>query len=167
MCRSNNGEVTPVDRGDVAHAETLCCGHDRRVDRAEGQVTVARDQFCDAQPVCDRYRLHDEGAAGEVAQKADLWIGPESGGEQVDDFGDDERGNDERAGVSFEQLERGGVVGVVGVDVGVERPGIDDESGYRPTSAARISSIRPEMSWRPLWPAPAAPRARRPEVFPR
>jgi hypothetical protein len=44
-----------------------------------------------------------------------------------------------------QELERFGVVPVVGIDVGIQRPGVDDE-GYRVTSAARISSMRSEMS---------------------
>lgn len=45
----------------------------------------------------------------------------------------------------LEQLETLPVVLIVGVDVGVERTRIDDES-YRDTSARRISSMRTEMS---------------------
>jgi len=62
----------------------------------------------------------------------------------------------------FEQVEARGVMLVVAIDVCVERAGIDDQSD-EPTSLARISSIRSEMSERPLAPAPAA-RSRR---FPR
>ncbi len=58
-----------------------------------------------------------------------------------------------------QELERFGVVAVVGIDVGVERSRVDEE-GYRATSAARISSMRSEMSSRPLRPAPAARRRR-------
>ena len=54
-----------------------------------------------------------------------------------------------------EEFKRLVMVSVVGVDVGVERPGVDQDR-YFATSAARISSIRSEMSSRPLRPAPAA-----------
>ena len=50
-------------------------------------------------------------------------------------------------------------IAVVGVDVGIQRSRIDENS-YRPTSAARISSIRSEISSRPLRPTPAARRRR-------
>ncbi len=56
-----------------------------------------------------------------------------------------------------QELERFGVMAVVGIDVGIERSRVDEE-GYRVTPAARISSIRSEMSSRPLRPAPAARR---------
>ena len=47
------------------------------------------------------------------------------------------------------------MVPVIGVDVGVERPCVDQDR-YLATSAARISSILSEMSSRPLRPAAAA-----------
>lgn len=52
--------------------------------------------------------------------------------------------------MGLKQFERGDVVSVVGVDVRVERSGVDDDRGYRATSAASISSMRSEMSVCPL-----------------
>ena len=59
------------------------------------------------------------------------------------------------------------VVGIVGVDVGVQGSCIDDNRRYSPTSADRISSMRSEISWRPLRPAAAAFRCRRPPGTPK
>ena len=59
-----------------------------------------------------------------------------------------------------EQIQAGRVMSIVCVDVGVERPGIDDQRDAG-TSLARISSMRSEMSEQPLRPAAAAPRRRR------
>jgi hypothetical protein len=47
--------------------------------------------------------------------------------------------------MGLEQFEALGVVVVVGIDVGVQRPGVD-EDGYRVTSSRRISSMRTETS---------------------
>ncbi len=58
------------------------------------------------------------------------------------------------------------MVTVVGVDVGIERAGVDQKR-YRLTSARRISSIRSEMSGVPLRPTPAAIKRRRPRGAPR
>ena len=58
------------------------------------------------------------------------------------------------------------VVPIVSIDVRKERPGIDDQSD-EPNSIARISSIRSEMSVRPLAPAPAARNRLRPARPPR
>jgi hypothetical protein len=61
----------------------------------------------------------------------------------------------------LKQFQARRMMEVVGVDIGVEGAGIDDD-GYRSTSAWRISSIRSEMSACPLRPAPAASRRRPP-----
>jgi hypothetical protein len=73
------------------------------------------------------------------------------------DLGDHQGRDDQRAGVRAEQLQAGEMMAVVGVDRGVEGAGVDNDR-YLGTSAARISSIRSEMSVRPLRPAPAASR---------
>jgi hypothetical protein len=49
-------------------------------------------------------------------------------------------------------------MGVIGVDVGVERTRVDEQRGYRFTSVPRISSMRSDTSVLPLRPAFAAPR---------
>lgn len=90
-------------------------------------------------------RLHPEAAAGEIAEEANLGLPSEPGPDQAGDLGDDERGEDERAWVGFEQLQAGRVVGVVCIDVGVEGPGVEDQRDGA-ISAARISSIRSETS---------------------
>jgi hypothetical protein len=151
-------EVPPVDRRDFGDTETLGRGDDRRVDRAKRQVAIARDQLGDTDPVRCRHRLDLEGAGREIAEEADLGLGAEARRQQVDDLGDDQRWDDQRAGMGLQQLERRLMMSVVGVDVRVERTGVDDDRGYGATSAARISSIRSETSLCPLRPVPAAPR---------
>lgn len=167
MVRAYDGEMAPIDRRDLGDAEAFGRGDDRRVDGAQRQVAVARDQLGDPQPVGDGDRLDGERATCEVAEKAHLGLCPEAGREQVDDLGDDQDRDDERAWVGLEQLECGSVVSIVGIDIGVERSGVDDERGYRATSAARISSMRSETSLRPLCPTPAAPNRRRVDGPPR
>jgi hypothetical protein len=167
MIRAHDGEVASVDGRDLGDAEALGRGDDRGIHRAQGKVAIARHEFGDPQPVRDRHRLHGERAAGEVAEEADLRLRAQASGEKVDDLGDDQGGDDERARVGFQQFECSSVVRVVGVDVGVERPGVDDERGYRATSALRICSMRSDTSLRPLCPAPAAPRRRRVDEPPR
>jgi hypothetical protein len=44
-------------------------------------------------------RLNCEVATGEVAEEADLGLPAESRRDQIDDLGDDESGDDERAGM--------------------------------------------------------------------
>ena len=60
----------------------------------------------------------------------------------------------------FEEFETGVVVTVVAVDIRVQWACVDDQSDD-PTSLARISSIRSEMSSWPLAPVAAASNLRR------
>jgi len=132
-----------------------------------GQVAVQGGQLNDAQPIGGNHGLDAERAACEVAEEAHFGFRTETITEQVGNLGDDEHGDDQRAGVRFEKLQRWHVVGVVGVDVRIKRPRVDNKRTYRKTSAARISSIRSEMSVRPLRPAAAARRLRRPRGSPK
>jgi hypothetical protein len=68
--------------------------------------------------------------------------------------------------MTLEEIQTLFVMPIVSVDVRVQRPGVDQKR-YGRTSARRISSIRPEMSERPLCPTPAAMSWRRPPDVPR
>lgn len=59
-----------------------------------------------------------------------------------------------------QQVKRCTMVPIIGIDVCVQRASVYDETDD-PTSPARISSIRSEMSTCPLLPAPAAASLRR------
>ncbi len=162
MPGADRREVTAVDGGNFGDVEPLGSGDHRGVDGSEPEVAVGGYELGEPEPVACRHGLDRERAGGEVSQEADLGLGAEPGGQQVRDLGDDEDRDDQRAGMCLEQLERCLVVSVVAVDVGVERPGVDEQGRYRRTSAARISSIRSETSCCPLRPALAAPSRRRP-----
>jgi hypothetical protein len=164
---SHDRKVATVDGGDLSDAQAFRRRHDGRIDCAERQVPVSRNEFGDAQPVGRVNWLDLECPVGQIAEESNFGLGPETGREQVHDLGDDKGRDDERAGMGLEQLERSRMVGVIGIDVGVERSGVDDERSYWATSAARISSMRSETSLRPLCPLPAAPRRRRVAGSPR
>lgn len=135
--------------------QTLSSGNNRGIDRSQWQVPILAHQFGDAQPVPRRHRLDRELACGQVAQETDFGICAEPSSDEVDHFGDNERWDDQRTGMAQEELEAVVMVPVVGVDVGIKRPSVDQDR-YSTTSTARISSIRSDMSSRPLRPAPAA-----------
>ena len=160
MARPHDREVSSVDGRDRRKAQAFSRRDDGRVDRAQWQIAVPGDEFGDPQPVRYGDWFDGERSTGEVAEEPDFGLGPQPGRQQIDDLGDDEGRDDQGSGVCFEQLERGCVMSVVGVDVGVERARVDDDGGYRATSAARISSMRSETSLRPLRPAAAAPSRR-------
>jgi hypothetical protein len=161
MPRTDDAEVAAVERRHFGGVKPFRCRDHRSVDGAEWQVAVFGDELGDADRVAGMQRLDREAATGEVAEEANLGLPAQPGCDQVGDLGDDERGDDEGARMGLEQLQAGGVVGVVGVDVGVKGPGVEDQRDGA-ISAARISSIRSETSLWPLRPLAAAPRRRRP-----
>lgn len=167
MVGPDNGEVPSIHGGNLGNTQAFGGGHNGRIHGSQRQVTVASNQLSDTQPVPGHHGGNRESTTGQVPEEADLRAGAEPGRQQVDHLGDHQGRDDERAGMGLEKLQRSQMVRVVSVDVGVEGPGVDNNSDYRPTSVARISSMRSETSLLPLRPAPAAPSRRRPGGPPR
>jgi hypothetical protein len=153
--------VAPIEGEELTLPEPLSGSDDGGVDRSERQVPVGAGEFRDPDPVGCENRFGDEIPGREVTEKADLGIWAEPRPEQIHDLGDDEDGNNERTLMRLEDLKALLVMPVVTVDVGIQRPCIDDE-GDQATSARRIVSICSDTSETPLAPAPAASSRRRP-----
>lgn len=113
----DDAEVAAVERRHFSGVEPLRCRDHRGVDGAERQVSVLSDELGDANGVAGVQRLDREAAAGEVAEEASLSLPAQPGSDQIGDLSDDEGRDDERSRMGLEQLQAGGVVGVVGVDV--------------------------------------------------
>jgi hypothetical protein len=154
--------MTPVECGHLVDSEALGGSDDRRVDGAERQIAVRGDELGDPQPIAGWDVVDREGSTCKIAEKPDLRFYAEARCKQIRDLGDDQDGNDEGTWVGLEEVEARRVMAVVGIDVGVQRSRVDDEPCYRLASAERISSMRSETSLRPLRPAFAAARWRRP-----
>jgi hypothetical protein len=152
-------EVPTIERRHRQNPEALGRSHDRGVDRSQGQIAVLPDELADSQPVAGAHRLYREGAPGDIAEKPDFRVRTDASRQQIRDLGDRQDGDDQRARMRLEEPTTGVVMAVVGIDVSVERSGVNEER-YRPASLARISSIRMEMSSWPLAPAAAAPNLR-------
>lgn len=118
------------------------------------------DQLSDPEPVACGHRFNTEMTRGEITQEANLGGGTQSRADEIADLGDDQRRNHQRSWMGQQEVQAGCVVLVVGIDVGIEGTGIDDQ-GDGTTSRANISSIRSETSRRPLRPAAAASRVLR------
>lgn len=161
VSRADDAEVATIERGDRSDAQPLRGSDDGGIDRTQREVAVLRNKLRDPKPVARADGLGREGAAREVAQEADLRLHSEARTEEVAHLGDDEEGNDERAGMGAQKFEAGFVMAVVFVDVGVQRTGVYDQR-YRRASVRRISSTRSAMSWCPLRPAFAARSRLRP-----
>ncbi len=156
---ANDREVPSIDCCNLVEIETFSGGYYRCVHRPKRQFPVLAHEFGDAQPVSCCHGIDRELARGQITQETHFCFRAESGSDEVDHLGDHQGWNDEGTGMGQQEIEGVMMVTVVGVDVGVKRPGVYEES-YLATSATRISSMRSEMSSRPLRPAPAARRRR-------
>ena len=97
--------MTAVEGRHLGRPEPLGGRDDRGVHRAEGQIVVPGDQLGDPDRIVCVQWLDDEGACGKVAEKTDLGLPAEPGADQIGDLGDDEGGEDERAGMGLQQLK--------------------------------------------------------------
>jgi hypothetical protein len=98
---------------------------DRGVGETELEVAIALAQLACAPESAGVQRLHIE-HLGEVVEVGELGVDPESGEDQVVGFCGREGRDDELAVPALEQLDGRAVLGVAGVDGGVERAGVDD-----------------------------------------
>jgi hypothetical protein len=152
---SHDAEVAAIESGNGPEVEPLGGSHHGGVDGAERQVGVLGHEFGDPQPVGGLDGQRRQRPAGQVAKELDFGRRSQAGGEQIRDLGDHQLRHEQRVRVVLQQVQRVGVMSVVSVDVGVERAGIDQQT-LQDSSSRRISSIRAEISWRPLRPAAAA-----------
>lgn len=126
MTRPHDGEVPAVKGRDLIRIQAFCGRHDRGIDGSEWEIAITRDELCDAQPVSGRNRLDAERASGEIAKEADLGLRTKSCTEQVSDLGHHKHGDEERTGMVLEKVQRRDVIAVIGVDVGIQRTGVDE-----------------------------------------
>lgn len=113
----------------------------------------------DSQPVRSSDRVGNQVAIRQITEETHLGFGSEACPEETGHFGYHEHRDDQGPRMALKELKAPCVVLVIGVDVGVEGAGVDQQS-YCFTSARRISSIRSEMSECPLCPEPAATKRR-------
>lgn len=155
MARAHDREVSAVESRKLGDIEAFGGGDDRRIDRPERKISIFVHQLGDAQPIRYCHGFDAEFTSGQVTEETDLGICAEATSDEVDHLGYHQGRDDQWTWMPQEKVEGCVVMSVVGVDIGVERPGVDQDR-YLVTSAARSSSIRSEMSSRPLRPAPAA-----------
>lgn len=159
MVGSHDGEVTTINcrnRGDV---EPLGCGDHRGVNGAQRQVAVLVHHLGDSKPVSGRYWFHAKVAARQITQQLHFCASAEPGPDQVGDFGYDQRWNQKWFRIAEQKVEACLVMSIIRIDVCIERASVNNQSDGA-TSLARISSMRSEISLRPLRPAAAAPSRR-------
>lgn len=132
MFRSDYGEVPAVQCGDDASVDSLGqCDH-RSIDRSERQVTIARHELGDPDPIVRFHWHHQEVSSREIAEESDLGGPAEAILQEISDLCDDKLRDEEGAGVSLEKRQARFVIAIILVDVGIERPRINDQNDREP-----------------------------------
>ena len=160
MLGANDRKMSSIQRRNGRGAQTLCCRHHRRIYGTKRKIVVCRDKFRDTDPVGRKDRFGEQVSCREITQEPNLCRPAQPRLEKICNFGYHELRDDERTFVRLEQREARFVVAVVFINVGVKRPGIDNQC-YRRASRRMISSMRRAVSRRPLRPAFAAMNRRR------
>ena len=149
MPGANDVEVAMIKRRNLHDPAALGGGDYGGVHAAKWQVVVSGDEFRHPEQIGRMDRLDGEAAGGQVSEEADLRLPANTRTEQIDDLGDHEAWDEQRPPIRLQQFPTRRMVRIVAVNVGVQRARVDDQRD-RSTSEAMISSIRSEMSVRPL-----------------
>lgn len=160
MFRANDGEVAPIQRGNRVDTKSLGEGDHGCVDGPKRKVVVSAYELGDPDPITSDHRLRKEISGSEISKETHLRLPAQARFDEISDFGNDQLRHQQRSGMGFQEMQALLVVAVIFVDVGVRRPGIDDQRDRR-TSERMISSIRRAVSREPLRPALAAISFRR------
>jgi len=68
VVRSDDGEVTMVERGDRGRGKTLGCGNHGGVDGSERKVRIGLDELGRSTEIGDLERLEDDSALSELTK---------------------------------------------------------------------------------------------------
>ena len=96
---TDDGEVPAVECCDRGDSDSFSRCHDGTVDGPQRQVPIPTHQLGDTKPVTRHDWLDGELTPREITEEADLGVDAKSCSDEVGHLGDDERGNDEWAGM--------------------------------------------------------------------
>lgn len=119
VSRPNYREVPPIQSRNCRDFQPLGSSHNRSIDCTEWQIAMSRHQFGDPQPVSRPHWLSNEGAGGEIAQKAHFGLSSESNFEQIGNLRHDKLRNNEWARMRLQYIKTARVVSVILIDVGI------------------------------------------------
>jgi hypothetical protein len=111
--------MTSIERCDGAEAKPLGGSDYRCIDGTQWQVGIAGHQLGHSQPVLRLDLELDKSATGQIAEETDLGRGSQAGSHEVGDLSDRQDGHEYWPRVIADQLECGGVMLVVGIDIRV------------------------------------------------
>lgn len=149
--RLDHSEVSPIECGDHASANSLARGDDRSVDRTKGKVSVGCDQLRNSKPIGWGNVFGHQLARRQIAEEAHLGVRADSSPQQVGDLRDDQDRHQDWPRVVLKKSPAPAVLGIISVICRVQRSGVGDQ--WAANSDFRISSIRCETSFLPLRPA--------------
>ena len=140
MFRTDNREVSSIQRRDDIEAQPFGKRDDGCVHGSQRQIAISGYQFGDPHPVARENRRCDEVSGSKIAEESHFRRPAEASLNEIGDLGDDQLRHEQWSRMRFEQLQACFMVGVVLVDVRVKRPGIDDQRDRR-ASCRMISSM--------------------------
>ena len=159
MVWTDDAEVPAVERRHLGNLQTLSGGDNRGIDCAQRKVSISSNKLRYPEPVGGAHRLRGECARSQIANETNLGVDAQPTADEVGHLGYDQFRHDQRTGMCSQQLKTRVMMPVVGIDVRIKRTRVDQKRDGT-TSLERISSMRSEMSSRPLRPAAAASSGR-------
>jgi hypothetical protein len=134
VLRTNDCEVAAVQGRDGTDTKPFGERDYRCIDCPEGKIVIPTDQLRDAHPVAGEHRLCEKISRREISEEANLCLPTKPCFDEIRDFGNDQLRNQQRTGMRLEKTQTLFMIAVILVDVGVERPGIDDQRRDRRVS---------------------------------
>jgi len=160
MYGTDDGEVSPIERGDRTDTKSLSKGNYGRIDGPQGKVVIPGYELRYPDPIACEHWFGKEVSRGQVSEESSLRFPAQARLDEIDDFGNHELRDEQRTRMRLQKPQTRFVIVVILVDVRVQRSGINDQRDRR-ASRRMISSMRRAVSCRPLRPAFAASRCRR------
>ena len=150
-----DGEIAAIDGEYFAQAFSLRDADERGVGEIHGPVRVFAHKFADSGNVAGIEREQEDGAALEHFPQR--LLRGRLIGEEVHGFDERRPDGGERLAQRFESGNAPGVMLVIRIDEGDERPGIDENQARFPQrlrSAAKRRPVRSERFGLPPWTTP-------------
>jgi hypothetical protein len=126
VVRAYDAEVAAIEGRNLGDAVPFGRRNHRRIYGSKRQVVVAGHELRHPEEVRRVYRLEREVACRQVTEETHLRLPAKASGKQVGNLGDDQARDDQRARMRLEKLKTYRMVGIVGIDVGVQRARVDD-----------------------------------------
>ena len=151
-----DGEITAIHGEDSAEAFAFCDAEEGGIDEVHGTVDILTHEFADAWSIAGVEREELQGAAFQHLPES--FLGPGQFFQQVHGFGQRRPNGGHRLAKSLERRDTPGMMLVIGINEGDERPSIDeDQRRLRRRLFRSLAKRRPVCAERlgfPPWTTP-------------